>query len=296
MELGQRWSHPIYACLSAVKASVKTVSFRIEDESKLSDLKITDIGPSNFTGHVWAVEKSHRQLRDTNPLWGLVSPSKQNDPGISTINRDSLYLPAGRSWLDSMGGLKLTLTMVDSMAGSSFPLALLGKLYELDSWDKFPDYTGANSWSMYTKWADLSSNESTASQIVNLIWTDLMANAVMGRSTMLQRHSGGTVEMPASKYLQTVTYDWRYASMALVFAGVYFILLLLSMFLYAIRACNFQNLRFFLNQTAAGRSMTTERFEASSEVDLGKPLHGQSCEGPRWYVWGMRRWEKESRR
>jgi hypothetical protein len=38
-----------------------------------------------------------------------------------------------------------------------------------------------------------------------------------------------------------VVYDWQYASVALAFAGVYLILVLLTILQYAIMACNIKN-------------------------------------------------------
>ena len=99
---------------------------------------------------------------------------------------------------------------------------------------------------MYTKWAELGKNASSTAQIVNLIWMDLMANTIVGSNSMAKGGSArSSFVIPASEYAQTVVYDWRYAAVALAFAGVYLILVLLTILLYAIKACNIKSLNFY---------------------------------------------------
>lgn len=70
----------------------------------------------------------------------------------------------------------------DDNAGATAPAGALNELYQVsdDDLSDFPDYSGKSNYPMFLKWKDLSRNESTTPTILNLIWTDFMANSVVG--------------------------------------------------------------------------------------------------------------------
>lgn len=72
----------------------------------------------------------------------------------------------------------------------------------------------------------------------------------------------------APRYESGFAYDWRFAIAALVFAGLFATLLAWSLILFCTRKLSFAILRFMLNQSSAGRSMTTERYKAGDQVDF----------------------------
>lgn len=268
-ESATRWSQPFFSCASAIKASVKTVSFEISDEAVLANLKIRDVRPSNATNLTWAIENTGWDVMDINPLWGLVSEEAASHRGLSVFNTPEIYLPAGRSGADQ-GSLDSN----DATAGISAPLAALANVYTLSSLEGFvsgvgsgPLYRGNYNWPLLLEWSRLSQNASTAGRIIDLIWTDLMANLVVGTKGPL--YPNGALR-PAAQHIAIVAYDWRYAALSLLFAGLYLAMLIATLLCYLFKQCTLENLRFMLNQTAAGRSVTTERYQAKSGVDLGK--------------------------
>lgn len=91
------WTIPMYSCVSAAKASIKTVSFRFNGSDDLSSLIVTNLVEKNYPKEdskpLWAVENTGMYLRDVNPLWGLVKPEGQAGFNLSTIQKESLMLP-----------------------------------------------------------------------------------------------------------------------------------------------------------------------------------------------------------
>ena len=266
------WYQPLYSCVSAIEASIKRVQFKVNGTSALSNLIIQKVQSADGTTRTWGVENTGRSIYELDPLWGLVSADKTNISGISALRRSYLYLRAAGSSFIGSGG---STTVRDSIAGASAPSTQLDTVYGFVNRDPdlggsitFPDYTGATTWSLFTNWSRLSRNTSTAGHIPNLIWTDLMANAVIGTKSLLSNSTRFQYKRPAAPYFQTVVYNWQYAGFALAFAVMYIMLLLWSLLLSATRECNFSMLRFFLNQSSAGRTMTTERFDATAEDDL----------------------------
>lgn len=277
------WRQPLYSCVSAVRASIKTVQLRVNGTATLSNLVVDSVEPSNVTTPIWGVENTHRIIWQLDPLWGLISAEEASLPGVSPLRRSHLYLPASQSSVAGLGG---STGVNDAIAGASAHSVVFDTLYGYVNRDPerggsmaIPDYTGATTWSLFTKWARLSRDTDTAGQISNLIWTDMMANAVVGTKSRLSNSRGLHYSRPAAQYFQAVAYDWRYASLALAFAAVYVMLLVWTILLYVTRACKFSMLRFFLDQTAAGRTMTTERFGAGVDEDLGSTNAWASVRG-----------------
>lgn len=69
---------------------------------------------------------------------------------------------------------------------------------------------------------------------------------------------------------EVVAYDWKYASLLLCFTGVYLALILLSLLLFLAKKCSLPTLHFMLDQTAAGRSITTERYGGKLDIDFAR--------------------------
>src|SRR5262249_47533100 len=98
---GSEWTVPVHSCASAVKALVKTVKFRFNGTT-LDDLVIVSAEPKAYTNPqdmpLWAVEDlGNRTIQDGKPFWGLLGPSSSPavdyPSNLSTISRESLYLP-----------------------------------------------------------------------------------------------------------------------------------------------------------------------------------------------------------
>lgn len=85
--------HPkIYTCASAVKATVKTVSFTYNGTG-IDSLTVVRAEPKLYSNQqpLWGVENldNKRNVSEVKLLWGLVSDEYENHPNISTVRQES---------------------------------------------------------------------------------------------------------------------------------------------------------------------------------------------------------------
>jgi hypothetical protein len=95
---------PLYVCASAIRATVKEVSFQYQQTAEwpsLSDLSVSQVSPKKYSSNaskpLWAVEKlgSEWNLSSIQPLWGITdNNTSRNLQSIWTVQAESLYLPA----------------------------------------------------------------------------------------------------------------------------------------------------------------------------------------------------------
>lgn len=256
LDVGTHWQQRLYSCMSSIKASIMDVQFELRGSPSLDGLSIRSVHPTNQS-LTWAMENAHRNISQLDAFWGLVGNRYKDSPNISTFQRSYLYLPAGRSSTTSSS----LLNPGDGAAGASAAFAALDHIYSVSSLGT-PDVTGSTNWALSEKWSLLSRNASSAGKIIDTIWTDLMANAVVGTRSALSQPDGSyaaTINQPAISFVRGVSYDWRFAIPALVFAAAYLALLAISVTLTCTRRTSFAKLRALLNSSAAGRSITLER-------------------------------------
>jgi len=171
---GSNWTHRIFSCVSTVKASVKTVNLEVNGAASLSNLIIKKIEDKTYNDleplPIWAVEGSGREMWERSPFWGLVNNAKSGSPGLQTLQRQHLYLPAGAS-----STISNLFEPNDSVAALDAPFQTLMTIYGKMSLDsnvgsrRVIDVTGAVSWELYMKWTDLSSSADTAGKITDHI-------------------------------------------------------------------------------------------------------------------------------
>lgn len=265
LDPGTNWSSPLFVCASSVSASVKTVSLRINGTALLSNLVVANITskvyPNEASKPLWAVEDTGLEIRDVAPSWGIVADGYENAPGLWTRRADKLYLPAGagsQAYLNNdhgdAGAIAAEIALSHTYSDASVRSTVTG----------MPDYSGYTNYPMFLKWGRLSRSAATAPQIINLIWTDIMANYVMGTRSHLSRGRVGTPDAESANvsvvtFKRRIRYDLRYAIPALVFLVVYLISLASSVLLLVSRRSGFGLLRRLLNQTAVGRAVTMDR-------------------------------------
>jgi hypothetical protein len=282
---GSNWTIPLFGCATANKAVIKTVDFSCNGSTGLKDLRILDIHDKAFGQDehlpIWAVE--HRQgltLKTVKPLWGLVSPEYVDDPGIQTIQREFLWLPESAD--DASFGM-----INDNIAGSQFhsqartAVYAIGRNTEsfLDSSISDPgDYSGQTSVALFFKWRSLTESPSTASKILNLVWTDIAANSVVGtrawgwsaRPNMLQRRDAGLspgsiVQVPVTLWQRHLRYHPVYAIPAIFAAILVLIATIAALVLLTMKRSGPSKMRWYLNHTSAGRILTTFLYPNDSE-------------------------------
>ena len=264
---GSQWSSPLYSCASILKASVKEVMFTINNTATLANLRVSKITPRNYSSAesmpLWAIENTGLNVSQAAPFWGVVDDKYEGAPSLWTFRSDRLYLPA--SW-------QLSMLSGGGVAGANGPAAALVDTYRsafgiAASAFGYVDYSAEQNYPLYLKWKNLTSNPDTSSQMINLVWTDLMANYVLGANSRRQPHVASNFSNfelldPAEVRIfeQKIRYDLRFAIPALIFLGLYLGILVWAVVVWVCRRATFASLRHLLNQTTTGRAVTVERF------------------------------------
>ena len=290
---GSPWSTPIYSCATAIKASIRTVTFSYNGTG-LEALNITSAYPKAYPNDsslpLWGVETLSPDFTFdiAQPLWGLLGSSNSSVhsalpsslDNISTVAQPSLYLPG---YMDQVyfiqGGDE------DSLVGSSqnlpgvdfYPKCLQTAIgisnnpFTTDTGvTPGTDYSGYTSLALFAKWQSLSRSADKAGTIVNLIWTDDAANSVVGtRGQGLRTVSVGTgnaqtesifetpTRVPIIIYSRTIRYHIPFAVPAFVVLATSILLLGLMLVLLVLRKTGAARMRRMLEATSVGRVVGT---------------------------------------
>ncbi|KAJ7938300.1 hypothetical protein B0H13DRAFT_2176213 [Mycena leptocephala] len=230
------WSQRMFGCASGTRARMQRINFSFNGTMDLSALKISR---SNLdTPVLWATEATDLNMTDVDLLWGRVPDSFESDPRLQTIRSDVFYVPGGGTdlWGVTTGGQP-----------SVLPALAWGTIGNLLGNTQIADYSGASNYALLRKFQQLilANPGNGAAQIQKLMWTDIMANNILGtdsRTTLL-----------IGENVSSIAYDLRYAIPALLllllwipsFAGAVFVLVtgLLKV----------SYLRYLLTHTASGR-------------------------------------------
>jgi hypothetical protein len=266
-EANTEWTTPIYSCASASRALVKTVDFGYNTSSSgLKGLFVRDVREKSYSSPseypLWASETSSNwTIQSLRPLWGIVS---NTDDSIQNIE----YTRAPQLWLSSdftaqMGGI------FDNIPASEFPGIAMNEVYGMSSDPSSSivgDYSGATNLDLYTTWKDLSDNATGVEQILNLIWTDIAANAVVGTRGRLPLESipnlskrsdeSQDAKIPVYVLNRSTRYHIIYAIPAFFVLGL-LVLALIAAFVAMIRGHGtVGRVRMYLLRLSSGRLMT----------------------------------------
>ncbi len=215
---GTMWTKPLYSCVSATKAIIKSVTFEYNTTRGLQDLKVVQIADKLYDNEedkpLWAVESVNRNLSQYDPIWGLTDPKYKDHANISTLRKEYLWLP-GAFTIET-----LALTDDDpNLPGVNFHTKALTQVYDTPDGVDY-DYSGTYSFGVLQKWANLSRTEDGASQIINLIWTDIVANGIVGTRgwmshpgavNLVKRNTGSASDNPlVSVYPNVVKVRFHY--------------------------------------------------------------------------------------
>ncbi|CAI6341251.1 unnamed protein product [Periconia digitata] len=266
------WSSPLYSCASAARASIKTVSFGFNGTNDLKSLRILDIQPKRYNSvsemPLWAVENTALRVNYAPPIWGITVPEFENHTNISTSRQDHLYLPG----YSDRFGLK-PFQEKQNLAGVDFYHNIMALVYGLeypqDTTDfPMPDYSGQTNFGLFTRWQELSANSTSARQIVNLLWTEISANAVVGTRGQLSKDrlqeaespAGGdvpsTVMVPVRTNARTIRFKVLYGVPAFIVLALLVAIALLALVFVLIGRTRLSKLQRFLDETSAGRIYT----------------------------------------
>ncbi|PGH10001.1 hypothetical protein GX51_00267 [Blastomyces parvus] len=287
-EPGSSWTVPLYSCASGARAVIKTVDFRFNGTDGLNSLVIDSIRDKTYAKDadkpLWGVEHSESRLNEVEPLWGLVSDEYKGRDDISVIQKESLWLPG------YAGGLIATPAGYSNLAGINFHTHAFQTTYDIGTSPPsgVTDYSGQTNMAMYAKWQDLSFTANTTARIINLVWTDIAANAVLGTKGWISQNQARVArrddgdgqgspqprnndqrEVPVFVFRKVIKYDLKFAIPA--FLALVFTLVILST---TCLLCLFgrarpSRMRKYLFYTAAGRIMAS--FVYPNQIDPQSP-------------------------
>ncbi|KAK2805097.1 hypothetical protein FQN50_006342 [Emmonsiellopsis sp. PD_5] len=187
LQPGSKWSQRLHACASSVRASVKTVEFSFNGTASLANLEVSGLHEKKYDDEsskpLWAVEITNQPINQTSRFWGIVDDYHENNPNLITRRAESVYIPA----VYRHQGLQV---LKDTVAGASVFGAAMNSIYgtlteRAASWlaedsQLIADYTGKTNFGFLRKWQGLSTNSTSVSRIINLIYTDIVASGTVG--------------------------------------------------------------------------------------------------------------------
>jgi hypothetical protein len=293
---GTKWTVPMYSCATATKAVIKEVNFLYNGTQGLKSLNILNATEKAYASDddkpLWGVENTALTLGDASALWGLVSPDYQGRSDVSTVRSSHLWLP-GYTGL-SFGVFTFG---YQNLPGVEFHTDALGGAYVAGTSlgaEDMVDYSGKSNLAMYAKWQEFSKFANTTANIINLIWTDISANAVVGTKSWLpslplvnlqqrdittntnassqqlqQQQQQQTVQVPVQIYTHQIHYKYLFAIPACIVVLLTAFLSLTAFFLMIFRRARPSEIREFLNALSPGRIMTT--FVYPEECDQQAP-------------------------
>ncbi len=275
---GSKWKVPVYSCASSINARIRTVHFQYNG-TDLSKLNATSSTPKTYSDPsmlpLWGVEDMHSfSITEAQPLWGVLGTSNATvdealRANISTVAKESLRLPGIMSTQSRFenGRSPLAMKLGQNLPGADFYNVALWAAYLTSKPEAtllYGDYSGQTSLALFAKWQGLSKTAADASQIINLIWTDVAANSVVGTKGwglravtegLSQQAVSNQASVPVTAYRKLVRYHVPYAVPAFVVLGVALAILVAFVALMAMKRTGFAKLRILLDSTSAGRLM-----------------------------------------
>ncbi|KAK0614017.1 hypothetical protein B0T14DRAFT_291539 [Immersiella caudata] len=279
-ESGSKWSSPLHACASSVRATIKTVQFRY-NTTGIAALEVLAITPKLYATEadapLWGLEDSGNRMDDFNPIWGLVSPEYATRKNVTTVRKAHFNLigTSEPSAFGADGSDTIHIGSDQNLAGADFAQKSMNTVYRaVAAGGEWPiDLRGAASMSVFRRWQNMSADAATAGKIIDLMWTDVATSAVVGTRGMLGEVNSGT--KPAGEVLihpisNRITYDVRYAipaAILIVWTGVIFLIALLCTCCCGGRA-GFKTLRRRIEQLSVGRVFTTFLYPQESTLTM----------------------------
>ncbi|KAM6513478.1 hypothetical protein FALCPG4_015893 [Fusarium falciforme] len=264
---GTNWTQPIYSCASAAKAVIKTVTFEYNGTRGLLGLNILNITDKDYGREekpLWVVESTQRNLSYYDPLWGMTNAAYEGHANTSTLRKDSLWLPGFSSRVSDA-----PYDDGQNLPGANFHTTGFSHVYDLPaSGTEFFDYSGKSSLALHQKWFELTRNETGTAHMLNLIWTDVVTNAVVGTrglasqlepSNLAKRAGDSTEGTPVLIYVyeRRVLFHYLYGIPAFIVCALALTLSTATVALGLMRRTGFRKLNKYINQTSLGRSLVS---------------------------------------
>ncbi|KAL4860775.1 hypothetical protein BDV12DRAFT_208837 [Aspergillus spectabilis] len=263
------WSVPMYSCAMAVEATIQTVTFSFnttDDLTGLTVLNITDKTYASAAEHpLWAVENSGVDMDPfwMRPLWGLISheaAAKYTTQQLKTVQKPSLLLP--RTTMYPRGGLVTEYSQ--NLPGAEFAdngmNAVSGMAFGSIG---LMDYTGEGNLALSRRWNMLSRSPESMAKVMNLVWTDYAANAVVGTKGSPRQpadsnsSSSNAIIRRITTYRTAIRYHLAYAIPALIVLAILTLASFLALIALLLGRATLGKMKRYLNATSAGRIMVS---------------------------------------
>ncbi|KAJ7213995.1 hypothetical protein GGX14DRAFT_542282 [Mycena pura] len=235
-DLNSTWTQRMYGCASTTRARMQRAEFSFNGTK---DLNALSISRSNIdTPVLWATEKTELNITDIDVFWGRVPDSYENDDALWTTRSDVLYIPAGGTDISGFAA-----------AGqpSTLPALAWSTVANGQATPSVMDYSGQSNFALLSMLQNLIIADPTngAAQMLNMMWTDLIANNMRGsdsRSSLL-----------VQKNVPSVAYDMRYAAPGILLLAMWVPVFGGAAFVLVAGLLKFSYLRHLLTHTGAGR-------------------------------------------
>ncbi|KAL3480907.1 hypothetical protein BJX99DRAFT_272595 [Aspergillus californicus] len=306
------WKFPLYSCATAMKAVVKTVELQYNGTG-LGALEVRSLTSKQYDSSasipVWGVEDiTEHTIDEAPPMWGIIGPNTTDlgtlaEYNISSLSSETLYLPG---YMDVnypllRGPSSMSRRSGQNLPGVEFYNQALLTAYTVDAYgfDAEADYSGSSSLSLYAKWQTLARSAGGAASIINLIWTDVAANAVVGTkgwglsaaasrmaipSVAEDASTAAPISTPTSVpvivYASHIRYHLPFAVPAFITLGLTMALLVLLIVLLVQRRTGIKRLKSLLESTTVGRLLwpfieTTETTDNATATQWIQSIGGQ---------------------
>ncbi|KAF7763938.1 hypothetical protein Agabi119p4_8475 [Agaricus bisporus var. burnettii] len=209
-DMGSRWSQRLHACASTTRASIQTTTFSTLNTSSIGDLRITR-QPSDQPV-LWAMEKTDLMIADINLMWGRVNDKYEGDSSLWTT-RDFGTDSTSRA-------------------------------------EALTDYAGVSDYAVKAKLQSLIDQDPVRghANIRNIIWTDIMSNAVLG--TTMKSNLMVTPNRPS------IEYDFRFAIPGFILLALWLPSIVTALALVITRMLELRYVKQVLDHTSVGRVVT----------------------------------------
>ena len=268
----------MYSCASAIRATIKTVSFSYnKTDDLLSSLVIQEIQDKVYANEssipLWGVENTGNAYytQDMNLIWGLVSSAYENNQNVSTVRQPYLYLSG---WLGLSANVGISPTSYENLPGSDFSIGALAAAYGVggstSSQSQF-DYSGETNMAMWSTWQTLTNSSKTAALIPNLIYTDIAAASVVGTKGVLGPGNAAQKNLVAVRVTPIVLkirYHYPFAIPALAAALMLVVITLLAFVTACFRGMGIGRIRLHLQQISPGRICTTFLYPSTDGMTM----------------------------
>lgn len=270
---GDRLMMPIYTCASATRAIVKTVDFTYNGTGQLAGLSVAQIEAKDYESEEskpwWSVEITGLPEQEANPIWGFIQPSDRNRPDLVSFQREWLHLP-GYQRHDASPYSNL-----QNLPGVDFHVHAMSMSYGIQASSLAVTYSGDEDLGIFSRWQDLSKDAEGSAKILNLVWTNVAANAVTGTrgwhtqaasaNSADDENAGGTF---VRKFNRRIHYRWAYGIPAFIVLLLTLLATVISLLLFVLGRGTPFSVKWYLNSTSMGRVYGQFIYPDTSVVQL----------------------------